>query len=147
MGGCYGDSYTNLLPVENPRSIIKDKIFCWINTIDIEVLVKLWLLNLFEDPWTHGFQKLYLKLYTHNNNLYRKISYLCIVPYKNIYKKITFMIYNDFIKYEDLPTWCRGHKFGLVSPCDPSWFVISICHFRFVYIWLEFDFEVWSYYP
>jgi hypothetical protein len=23
----------------------------------------------------------------------------------------------------DLPgfTWCRGHKFGLVSPCDPSW--------------------------
>ena len=21
--------------------------------------------------------------------------------------------------------WCRGHKFGLVSPCDPSWFVTS----------------------
>ena len=23
----------------------------------------------------------------------------------------------------DLPgfTWCRGHEFGLVSPCDPSW--------------------------
>jgi hypothetical protein len=32
-------------------------------------------------------------------------------------------------------TWCRGHIFGLNCPCDPSWFVISICHFRFVYVW------------
>jgi hypothetical protein len=55
-------------------------------------------------------------------------------------------IYKPFANFicNQLPcfTWCRGHIFGLVSPCDPSWLVISICHFRFVYIWSEFDFEV-----
>jgi hypothetical protein len=64
---------------------------------------------------------------------------LYIIP-----KKKLKLIYIRIDRNYFLPgfTWCRGHKYGLVIPCDPSWFVIFICHFRFVYIWLEFDFEV-----